>query len=206
MGECTAPPRSVQPSVPRWRPHSPRCSAQAASWPKQSSKQQEARSKKREARSKKRAASSEQRTDRSCRLPVPAHNSNYLENGRYYHGYRRGIYQYPCDEVSSFSLPCRNKTKQPKTKQPVLTRSAAREGPHGHLPQAVLRGAERLAAPGPRATTRRNSHSRSGHRHRHLGDRHGRVSWALHSASRNLQREVCEANRVCSKFLNAEVR
>jgi hypothetical protein len=31
-------------------------------------------------------------------LPVPAHNSNYLENGRYYHGYRRGIYQYPCDE------------------------------------------------------------------------------------------------------------
>ncbi|KAJ4988140.1 regulator of secondary metabolism (methyltransferase domain-containing protein) [Stagonosporopsis vannaccii] len=31
-------------------------------------------------------------------LPVPAQNSNYLENGRYYHGYRRGIYQYPCDE------------------------------------------------------------------------------------------------------------
>ena len=125
MGECTAPPRSVQPSVPRWRPHSPRCSAQAASWPKQSSKQQEARSKKREARSKKRAASSEQRTDRSCRLPVPAHNSNYLENGRYYHGYRRGIYQYPCDEVSSFSLPCRNKTEQNKTKQNKTTRADA---------------------------------------------------------------------------------
>ncbi|KAF2853512.1 methyltransferase LaeA [Plenodomus tracheiphilus IPT5] len=31
-------------------------------------------------------------------LPVPAHNSNYLENGRWYHGFRRGIYMYPCDE------------------------------------------------------------------------------------------------------------
>jgi hypothetical protein len=30
---------------------------------------------------------------------VPAQNSNYLENGRWYHGYRRGIYMYPCDEV-----------------------------------------------------------------------------------------------------------
>lgn len=29
---------------------------------------------------------------------MPAPNSNYLENGRYYHGYRRGMYQYPCDE------------------------------------------------------------------------------------------------------------
>lgn len=42
-----------------------------------------------------------QPTDQARRLPVPAQNSNYLENGRYYHGYRRGIYQYPCDEVSS---------------------------------------------------------------------------------------------------------
>ena len=41
-----------------------------------------------------------QPADWSSRLPVPAQNSNYLENGRYYHGYRRGIYQYPCDEVS----------------------------------------------------------------------------------------------------------
>jgi hypothetical protein len=24
-----------------------------------------------------------------------------LENGRYYHGYRRGMYQYPCDEVGA---------------------------------------------------------------------------------------------------------
>lgn len=30
-------------------------------------------------------------------LAVPA-TSNYLENGRYYHGFRRGIYMYPCDE------------------------------------------------------------------------------------------------------------
>lgn len=37
------------------------------------------------------------------RLPVPAQNSNYLENGRYYHGYRRGMYQYPCDEVGALS-------------------------------------------------------------------------------------------------------
>ncbi|CAI6339500.1 unnamed protein product [Periconia digitata] len=27
-----------------------------------------------------------------------AASSNYLENGRYYHGFRRGIYLYPCDE------------------------------------------------------------------------------------------------------------
>lgn len=45
-----------------------------------------------------------QHTDWTSRLPVPAQNSNYLENGRYYHGYRRGIYQYPCDEVSFFSV------------------------------------------------------------------------------------------------------
>ena len=36
------------------------------------------------------------------RLAVPA-TSNYLENGRYYHGFRRGMYMYPCDEVSR---PC----------------------------------------------------------------------------------------------------
>ncbi|KAF2182567.1 S-adenosyl-L-methionine-dependent methyltransferase [Zopfia rhizophila CBS 207.26] len=30
-------------------------------------------------------------------LAVPA-SSNYVENGRAYHGYRRGIYMYPCDE------------------------------------------------------------------------------------------------------------
>lgn len=30
-------------------------------------------------------------------LAVPA-STNYLENGRYYHGFRRGIYMYPCDE------------------------------------------------------------------------------------------------------------
>lgn len=34
-----------------------------------------------------------------CRLAVPA-SSNYVENGRTYHGFRRGIYMYPCDEVS----------------------------------------------------------------------------------------------------------
>jgi len=32
------------------------------------------------------------------RLPVPAQNSNYMENGRWYHGFRRGLYMYPCDE------------------------------------------------------------------------------------------------------------
>ncbi|RAR02792.1 s-adenosyl-l-methionine-dependent methyltransferase [Stemphylium lycopersici] len=31
-------------------------------------------------------------------LPVPAQNSNYMENGRWYHGFRRGLYMYPCDE------------------------------------------------------------------------------------------------------------
>lgn len=37
---------------------------------------------------------------RACSLPVPAQNSNYQENGRLYHGFRRGIYMFPCDEVS----------------------------------------------------------------------------------------------------------
>ena len=35
-----------------------------------------------------------------CRLAVPASN-NYVENGRVYHGFRRGMYMYPCDEVST---------------------------------------------------------------------------------------------------------
>lgn len=30
---------------------------------------------------------------------MPA-SSDHYENGRLYHGYRRGIYMYPCDEVS----------------------------------------------------------------------------------------------------------
>ena len=171
------------------------------------SKKQEARSEKREARSEQRAASNVLTGAADCPcLLITAITSKTAattmatgEASTNIRATRSAASLYPVETKQ-------NKTKQNKTKQPVLTRSAAREGPHGHLPQAVLRGAERLAAPGPRATTRRNSHSRSGHRHRHLGDRHGRVSWALHSASRNLQREVCEANRVCSKFLNAEVR
>jgi hypothetical protein len=32
-------------------------------------------------------------------LPTPAATDNYMENGRLYHGFRRGMYMYPCDEV-----------------------------------------------------------------------------------------------------------
>ncbi|KAF2258450.1 methyltransferase LaeA [Lojkania enalia] len=31
-------------------------------------------------------------------MAVPASGGNYSENGRWYHGFRRGIYMYPCDE------------------------------------------------------------------------------------------------------------
>ena len=31
-------------------------------------------------------------------LVVPA-PQDYMENGRLYHGFRKGIYMYPCDEV-----------------------------------------------------------------------------------------------------------
>jgi hypothetical protein len=29
----------------------------------------------------------------------PSIPPDYLENGRWYHGYRKGLYMYPCDEV-----------------------------------------------------------------------------------------------------------
>jgi hypothetical protein len=29
---------------------------------------------------------------------------DYLENGRWYHGFHKGAYMYPCDEVGRFSL------------------------------------------------------------------------------------------------------
>jgi SAM-dependent methyltransferase len=47
------------------------------------------------------AGASPAQLTRARSLPVPAQNSNYHENGRLYHGFRRGIYMYPCDEVSA---------------------------------------------------------------------------------------------------------
>jgi hypothetical protein len=47
---------------------------------------------------------------RACSLPVPAQNSNYHENGRLYHGFRRGIYMFPCDEVSRPLSACASST------------------------------------------------------------------------------------------------
>jgi len=35
----------------------------------------------------------------SLAVAVP---QNYLENGRLYHGFRKGVYMYPCDEVRAF--------------------------------------------------------------------------------------------------------
>lgn len=41
---------------------------------------------------------------------------DYVENGRLYHGYRKGIYMFPCDEVpnpsQNFSLVQRHKGSQ----------------------------------------------------------------------------------------------
>jgi hypothetical protein len=53
----------------------------------------------------------EQVTNRPSSLPVPAQNSNYLENGRWYHGFRRGIYMYPCDEVSGRRASASHRTR-----------------------------------------------------------------------------------------------
>jgi hypothetical protein len=76
MGECTAPPRSLRATLPtRGRPPEPAM--------------------------RMRLHQTSKTANHSLRLPVPAQNSNYLENGRLYHGYRRGIYMYPCDEVGT---------------------------------------------------------------------------------------------------------
>ena len=36
---------------------------------------------------------------RRTSLPVPPNDQPHLENGRLFHGFRKGIYMYPCDEV-----------------------------------------------------------------------------------------------------------
>jgi hypothetical protein len=63
-------------------------------------------------------ASPSSQLTRARSLPVAAQNSNYHENGRLYHGFRRGIYMYPCDEVSR--PPC-SRARHP------LTRSSPRK-------------------------------------------------------------------------------
>ena len=35
----------------------------------------------------------------SAPLPIPQNDQPHLENGRLFHGFRKGIYMYPCDEV-----------------------------------------------------------------------------------------------------------
>lgn len=43
--------------------------------------------------------------------PPPASTAgpppDYMENGRMYHGYRKGTYMYPCDEVSAGRIALR---------------------------------------------------------------------------------------------------
>lgn len=38
-------------------------------------------------------------------LPSPLIPENYMENGREYHGFRKGKYMFPCDEVNLAGLP-----------------------------------------------------------------------------------------------------
>ena len=38
-------------------------------------------------------------TDTVDRVAVPSQEENHYENGRWFHGYRKGLYMYPCDEV-----------------------------------------------------------------------------------------------------------
>ena len=49
------------------------------------------------------------RTDGLCSLLVNRNGANYIEHDREYHGWRKGLYMYPCDEVSFFEMPLAEK-------------------------------------------------------------------------------------------------
>lgn len=104
-------------------------------------------------------------------------SQNYTENGRTYHGFRRGVYMYPCDEVR-FS-PARSPPEFPSirhahtaTSRPANTRiCVARKGSHGHLPQNPRGRATRpvTQCSNLRKSTRSSTHTRSRLRDRDLG-------------------------------------
>lgn len=62
-------------------------------------------------------------------VPVP---KNHTENGREFHGFRKGIYMYPCDEVSSHSVLRGGGYGQCDAHMALWY--AARKGSHGHFP------------------------------------------------------------------------
>ncbi|KAL8859199.1 MAG: hypothetical protein Q9178_004302 [Gyalolechia marmorata] len=39
-------------------------------------------------------------TNQALFAMMPVDHPNHIENGREYHGFRRGMYMYPCDKVS----------------------------------------------------------------------------------------------------------
>lgn len=82
--------------------------------------------------------------DSPRRAAVPSIPPNHVENGRLFHGYRKGMYMYPCDEV-------RSRAAIERANPLTSIGHVAREGPHGHPPQAFSRrakGSITLGAPG----------------------------------------------------------
>lgn len=65
-------------------------------------------------------------------LPIPLNDQPHLENGRLFHGFRKGIYMYPCDEVK---LRRRVSTVQAGWLTAVF--AAARKRSAGYIPQTV---------------------------------------------------------------------
>ncbi|KAI4914116.1 hypothetical protein J4E85_010628 [Alternaria conjuncta] len=67
-------------------------------------------------------------------LPVrTTQTSNYMENGRWYHGFRRGLYMYPCDEHENDRMDIYHQFFA------VARRGQLHQAPHANvkLPEAV---------------------------------------------------------------------
>jgi hypothetical protein len=135
---------------------------------------------------------------------------NYIENGRLYHGFRKGRYMFPCDEVNFLDFP--------DFQQPFSTRGTvlivggftARNGSHGYLSQVLLScKARNVTFDTFHAQLRsRATDLGSGNGDRNMGDRYGRVSnpnsqFALMRYREKLQSADIWAH---SKYPDAEIR
>ncbi|KAI4714545.1 hypothetical protein J4E89_000225 [Alternaria sp. Ai002NY15] len=78
-------------------------------------------------------------------LPVrTTQTSNYMENGRWYHGFRRGLYMYPCDEPENDRMDIYHQFFA------VARRGQLHQAPHANvkLPEAVRKAASWQEAKG----------------------------------------------------------
>ena len=113
--------------------------------------------------------------------PLP---SNYVENGRLYHGFRKGRYMYPCDEASLPQFPTILQSLSWRADCADLRGfSTGGNGSHGYLSQVLLgREARSITFDALHAQLRsRATDSRLGNWDGNMGNRYGRVS-----TSRNL--------------------